>query len=271
MKKTIALMLCLLLALTALVACGGAQDKAAAGDDSLKKITDAGKLVLGLDDAYPPYGYKDEDGVIKGFDIDLAKEVCSRMGVELVTQPINWDTKVVELNNGNIDCIWSGFTITEELKKQVNFTDPYVNNRQIIVVAAGSDIKSKADLSGKLVGVQAGSSAIEAIDAEADVKATFKELIEIKDNVTALIELKNGTVEAVVLDEAVGMSYVNDGTGTYRVLDEDFGGEQYGVGFRLADNALRDKVNETLAAMRKDGTIEKIAKDWPDVTGAILK
>ena len=146
-----------------------------------------------------------------------------------------------------------------------------VKNRQIIVVGADSDINTKADLKDKVVGVQAGSSANEAIDNEADVKATFKELLPIKDNVLALTELKNKSVDAVVLDEAVGMSYVNQEPDVYKVLEEDFGGEEYGIGFRLGDQALMEAVNDTLQEMREDGTFAEIVAKWPDVVGAITE
>ena len=241
---------------------------AESGDGSLQKVKDKGVFVLGLDDSFPPYGYS-ENGEVKGFDIDLAKEVCSRLGVELKTQPINWDTKVSELNDGNIDCIWNGFTITEEMEAKVLFTKPYVRNTQIIVVKTGSDIASKADLAGKIVGVQNGSSANDAIDNEPEVKDTFGELVAIDDNVSALMELKNGTVDAVVLDEAVGLTYVNNEPDVYSVLSDNFGGEEYGIGFRLTDNELMSAVQTTLDDMRADGTFAEIVKKWPAVTGAI--
>ncbi len=272
MKKFLTLTLSVLLAACLFVACG-APAPAASGettDDSLTKVQEKGTLVLGLDDAFPPYGYTDEDGVIKGFDIDLATEVCERLGVELVTQPITWDTKVMELNNGNIDCIWNGFTISDEMKEQVLFTEPYVRNRQIIVVKTDSGIETKADLAGKVVGVQAGSSANEAIENEPDVLDSFEELVPMKDNVLGLTEVSNGTVDALVLDEAVGLSYIADNP-DLKALDEDFGGEEYGIGFRLGDQALMEAVQSTLAEMREDGTVAEIAAKWPAVTGAILE
>lgn len=173
------------------------------------------------------------------------------------------------MNDGNIDCIWNGFTITDELSSQLLFTDPYVRNRQIIVVKADSGINTKADLAGKYVGVQAGSSANEAIENEKDVLDSFKELVSMKDNVLGLTEVKNGTVDALVLDEAVGLSYIQDNP-ELKALDEDFGGEEYGIGFRLEDKALMEAVQSTLADMRADGTIAEIAAKWPTVTGAIL-
>lgn len=268
MKKVVALLLMATL-LVSLIACGAPASESGE-DNSLEYVKEKGTLVMGLDDAFPPYGYRDGDE-IKGFDVDLAKEVCSRLGVELELQAINWDSKVMELNNKNIDCIWNGFTISEEMKEEILFTEPYVRNRQIIVVKTGSGIETKADLAGKKVGVQAGSSANEAIDNEPEVKESFGELVPMKDNVLGLTEVRNGTVDAMVLDEAVGLTYVNDEPEVYTVLEEDFGGEEYGIGFRLGDQALMQAVQDTLDEMRADGTFAEIVEAWPDVVGAITE
>lgn len=274
MKKLLMIGLAVIM-LFALVACGGnskpeeTPDQTA--DTSLEYIKDKGTIIVGLDDAFPPYGYRDENNNLVGFDIDLATEVAKRMGVEIEFQPIVWDNKIMEINNKNIDCIWNGFTISEEMKQKVLFTSPYVDNKQIIVVKTGSGIATKADLAGKIVGVQAGSSAIEAIDADAATKETFKELVQIKDNVMALTELKNGTVDAVVLDQAVGMTYVSSEPETYTVLEEGFGEEKYGIGVRLGEQALADEIDKILDEMRADGTFKQIADKWPDVVGAIVE
>jgi len=136
----------------------------APADDSWDKVKAAGTFILGFDETFAPMGFKDEDGNYVGFDIDLATEVSSRLGLDAPTlMPINWDSKVMELNAGNIDLIWNGLTITEERKKEMLFSDPYMDNRQIIVVRAESDIQSKADLAGKIVAAQADSSALKAI------------------------------------------------------------------------------------------------------------
>lgn len=130
--------------------------KPSQSDTSLEDIKKAGKFVVGLDDSFPPMGFRNEKDEIVGFDVDMAKEAAKRMGVEIELKPIDWDSKVLELNGKKIDVIWNGLTITEERKKEIAFTKPYLENRQIIVVAAGSDIKTKADLAGKKVGVQYG-------------------------------------------------------------------------------------------------------------------
>lgn len=232
-------------------------------DESWAKVEAKGSFVFGFDAGFAPMGYKDENGEYVGFDIDLAKEVASRLGLEIVFQPIDWDSKVLELDAGNIDVIWNGLTITEDRKKEILFSGPYMNNRQVIVVASNSGIASKADLADKTVAAQVESSAMAAIRAEADVMDTFGDLIESPDYVQALTELKNGTVDAVVVDEMTARYYVlKDDPDAYTILDEDFGDEQYGIGFRLKDQAFRDTIQETLDAMIADGTAAQISQNW---------
>ncbi|MEM5769867.1 MAG: amino acid ABC transporter substrate-binding protein, partial [Bacillota bacterium] len=179
-------------------------------DESWAKVEAAGTFILGFDETFAPMGFKDESGNYVGFDIELAKEVASRLGLgEPTLMPINWDSKVMELNAGNIDLIWNGLTITEERKAEMLFSDPYMNNRQIIVVKADSAIQSKADLAGKIVAAQADSSAMTAIKAEPDVMDSFGDLVENPDYVEALMELKQGSVDAVVVDETMGSYYIS--------------------------------------------------------------
>ena len=173
------------------------------GDQSLQKVKDAGKLVLGLDASFPPMGYTDENNQIVGFDIDLAEEVCKRMGVTLVKQPIDWDSKELELDGGKIDCIWNGMTITEARIEAMFIPKAYVANAQIVIVPAGSAIKTVADLEGKTVGLQKGSSALEALQSDA-VYEKVGSVTEYEDNVTCYLDLKAGRVDAMVVDEIVG-------------------------------------------------------------------
>ena len=177
---------------------------AAEDDDSLQKILDKGTLVLGLDDSFPPMGYRDEDNNIVGFDIDLATEVCKRLGVELVLQPIDWDSKELELNSGNIDCIWNGMSITDERIANMFIPMAYIANSQIIIVGDGSGIATKADLAGKVIGLQAGSSALDALQADTATYESAKEVVEYADNVAAYMDLKAGRIDALVVDSVVG-------------------------------------------------------------------
>jgi ABC-type amino acid transport substrate-binding protein len=165
-------------------------------------------LVMGLDDSFPPMGYRDESNNIVGFDVDLAKAVAKKLGVELVLQPIDWSAKELELSSGNIDCIWNGLTRTADREKEMLLSRTYLANNQVIVVKEGSGIKAKANLSGKKVGVQTGSSAEEALGKDA-IASQVKETVQYADNVTALQDLKIGRINAVVLDEIVARYYIS--------------------------------------------------------------
>ena len=237
----------------------------APADESWSKIKANGSFILGFDETFAPMGFKDDSGNYVGFDLEVAKEVASRLGLgEPTLMPINWDSKVLELNAGNIDLIWNGLTITEERKGEMLFSDPYMDNRQIIVVKADSAIQSKADLAGKNVAAQADSSAMEAIQGEPDVMNSFGNLVESPDYVEALMELKQGSVDAVVVDETMGSYYISqdENPDAYRILDDNFGEEQYGIGFRLGDVALKDAIQEQLNAMVADGTFAEISQKW---------
>lgn len=239
-----------------------ASSATAGADQSWDKIKEKGELVLGLDESFPPMGFRDENNEIVGYDIDLANEAAKRMGVKLKIQPINWDSKDQELNTGNIDCIWNGFSITDDRKANILFSDPYMNNQQVLVVKADSSVKTLADLKGKTVGLQADSSAKDALNAKADFKATLKEVVELKDNNTCLMDLQAGNVDAVAIDEIVARYYIKMKNGKFKILDESLASEKYGVGFRKADVQLMNKVNDTLKDMAKDGKIAEISNKW---------
>ncbi|MBQ2881445.1 MAG: transporter substrate-binding domain-containing protein [Clostridia bacterium] len=174
------------------------------GDDSLQKILDKGYMVLGLDENFPPMGYRNESGTIVGFDIDLATEVAERLGVELQIQPIDWNAKEMELNDGKIDMIWNGMSLTPARIEAMNMSKPYIANRQIIIVNEKSGIKTKEDLAGKLVAAQSGSSAVDAMQADAETFASFEDLVQFDNNNAAYLDLKAGRVDAFVVDEVVG-------------------------------------------------------------------
>lgn len=258
MKKILVLAFVALTVGSVLFAAGVAEQS----DDSLQKVLDKKEFILGLDDSFPPMGFRDENNEIVGFDIDVAKEVCARLGVQLVCQPIDWNAKEQELNTGNIDCIWNGFTITEERKQKIAFTEPYVDNAQVVVVKASSPVRTLADLSGKKIGLQAGSSADQAVDDTPDFKKSLKEIVEFKDNLTALMDLEIGGVDGVVLDLLVANDNINRSGKDFRILDESLSKEEYGVGFRKNDLKLRDAVQEQLVAMAQDGTLADIAVKW---------
>lgn len=260
MKKFLILASCVVFASMALLSCAKKADPNV--DNSLKAVMDKKTFVLGLDDSFPPMGYRDENNEIVGYDIDLAKEVTKRMGVELVCQPIDWNAKEQELNTGKIDCIWNGFTMTSEREAALTFTKPYLKNAQVVVVRSDSGHKALADLAGKSVGLQAGSSAADALEASAEFKASLKNVVEFKDNLTALMDLEVKGVDAVIMDLLVANDNINRSGKAYSILEEALSPENYGVGFRKNDLALMGKVQETLDAMAADGTIAAISTKW---------
>lgn len=260
-KKSFRVAVCSIafLLLTIGVWAGGSQES---GQTTLAKIQEQGSFVLGLDDSFPPMGFRGESGDIVGFDIDMAREVAERMGVELKLRPVDWDGVILSLNKGDIDLIWNGMTITESRQEKIDFSQPYLANRQIVIVAGNSDIASKADLAGKAVGVQMGSSSETAISREPAVLESFDQLKKYADNVVALLDLKAGRVDAVVVDEIMGRYYIAKRPGDYKVIGEDFGREEYGIGFRQEDDEFRQKVDEILNEMRADGTAAEISEEW---------
>ncbi|WP_207754227.1 amino acid ABC transporter substrate-binding protein [Caldicoprobacter guelmensis] len=259
-KRSFLILTLILVAGFMLSACSEA--KQVSKDDSLEKVKQAGKFIVGLDDTFAPMGFRDESGNIVGFDIDLAKEAAKRLGVEVEFKPIDWNSKELELKNRKIDMIWNGLTITEDRKKNMAFTKPYLVNTQIIIVPEGSSIKSKADLAGKKVGVQISSSSLEALKKDKEVYESLAEVVEYPDNLEALLDLKAGRIDAVVADEILGRYYIEKRKENFVVLDDNFGTEEYGVGLRLEDKALLEALDKVLDEMKQDGTMSEISKKW---------
>lgn len=221
---------------------------------------DKDTLVLGFDDTFVPMGFKGDNGEYTGFDIELAKEIGKKLGKKIEYQPIDWTMKESELNNGNVDLLWNGFSITESRKKKVDFTKPYLKNTQGIIVLANSDIKTKEDLKGKVVAAQDQSSAVEAIG---DYKDNFKELVTFSTNDEALRDLEAGRCDAVVADEILVKYYINlKGEDKYKILDDNFGEEEYAVGVRKGDTELVNAWNKAYDELVSEGIAGEISKKW---------
>ncbi|NLC67785.1 MAG: amino acid ABC transporter substrate-binding protein [Clostridiaceae bacterium] len=250
--------------LAALILLSGCQSLSTGTDDSWEKVKEKGKFVLGLDESFPPMGFTDENGEIVGFDIDVAREVCSRLGIELVLQPINWDAKEQELSSNNIDCIWNGFTITEERKQNVLFSEPYMNNRQIIVVKEDAPYNTMEDLKGKKLGLQSQSSAQDALDAHEDFKKSLGEVVLFDTNTVAIMDLEKGGIDALLVDEIVIRYYMQNKKANFKIFEKELSHEEYGIGFRKKDKKLMQKIQETLNDMAKDGTLAQISIKWFD-------
>ncbi|MBK7677277.1 MAG: amino acid ABC transporter substrate-binding protein [Candidatus Accumulibacter sp.] len=258
MKKRTAIFPVVVLAVALVASCG----KKESAPDKKAAAAPAAAIVVGLDDNFPPMGFRDEKNALVGFDIDLAREAGKRLGAEVTFKPIDWNAKEAELTSKRVDVLWNGLTITEPRKEKILFTTPYLENRQIIVVTDKSPVKVKADLAGKVVGVQDGSSAIEAIEKDAATARSLKELKKFGDNVTALMDLSAGRLDALVVDEVVGRYYTTKRPGEYRVIEENFGTEDYGVGTRKDDTELMARLQKTLDEMKKDGSAAAISTKW---------
>lgn len=245
-------------------ACGkdekSSSSEASTVDNSLQKVLDSGEFILGLDATFKPMGYTDENDNIVGFDIDVAEEVCKRLGVELVKQPINWDTKEEDLDAGRIDCIWNGMSVNPERAEAMNLSDPYMNNKMVFVVPADSTAQSMADLADAVIGVQNGSTA-QTILQESEIGATITESA-MATNIEALQQMELGLVDAVFLDVIVADYEITMGGKDYKVLPDGLAEEEYAIGFRKGDQALRDEVQKILGEMKADGTLAEISTNW---------
>ena len=241
----------------------------ACGKKETKKesLADKKKFIVGFDAEFPPYGYKDENGEYVGFDLSLAQEVCDRNGWELVKQPIEWNSKDMELNSGSIDCIWNGFTMNGR-ENDYTWSSAYVDNSQVVVVRKDSGINELSDLAGKIVIVQADSSALAALtgdDAEEqnlELAKSFKSLQQVSDYNSAFMNLEAGVADAICIDIGVSRYEIKARGDKYQILDEHISTEQYGIGFKKGNKELRDKVEATLNDMLADGTFDSIATEW---------
>jgi len=238
-------------------------------DDEVQEETaaDDNTFVVGFDAEFPPYGYKNDDGEYVGFDLDLAQEVCDRNGWILKKQPIEWNSKDMELNSGSISCIWNGFTMNGR-EDAYTWTTPYVDNSQVVVVRKDSGITQLTDLSGKVVAVQADSSALAALTGEdaseenLALAETFKDLQQVGDYNSAFMNLESGAVNAICMDIGVANYEIASRGDKFVMLEDRLSSEEYGIGFKLGNTELRDKVQATLLDMLADGTFEEIAEKW---------
>ena len=239
----------------------GTADSGTAQDNSLQNVLDKGTFVLGLDDSFPPMGFRDENNNIVGFDIDVATEVANRMGVELKLQPIEWSTKEMELNTGSVDCLWNGLSIDDERKQAMDLSEPYMTNRMVLVVLNDSEYTDQASLAGKTIGVQNGSTA-EKILEESDFSKTIGNTIGFKDNVTAFMELETKGIDAIFMDEVVANYAITSQNKDFKVLEDGLTEEEYAVGFKKGNTALKNEVQKYIDEMKADGTMTQISEKW---------
>ena len=286
MKKITTVLMAAAMTMAMLAGCGSASTEQAASEEPAADTETAAAeenqeetageaqegdrttFTVGFDAEFPPYGYMDENGDYTGFDLDLAQEVCDRNGWELVKQPIDWDSKDMELSSGSIDCIWNGFTMNGR-EDAYTWSVPYVDNSQVFVVKADAGISTQADLAGKIVGVQKDSSALAALEGDAaDLAATFAEMNQYADYNTGFMDLEAGAIDALAVDIGVANYQIASRGDGYVIMDEKLATEQYGIGFLLGNEELKDQVEKTLLEVADDGTFTKIAEKY-DLTDSV--
>lgn len=272
----------------ALTACAGGSDSKAASTQAEESGTEAGKgavsesegddtetrqaertdetseggtFTVGFDQDFPPMGFVGEDGEYTGFDLELAQETAKRLGLTYVAQPIAWDAKNMELESGNIDCIWNGFTMTGR-EDEYTWSEPYMENSQVVVVMEDSEIETLEDLAGKIVEVQADSSAEAALKEMPDLTSTFGTLQTTPDYNTAFMDLEMGSVDAIAMDVIVAGYQMQEREGSFKILEESLASEEYAIGFKKGNTELCEKVQQTLEEMAADGTMAEISEKW---------
>ena len=246
-----------------LAGCSGSNDAASnAADNGAAANPDATTLIVGLDNAYPPYGFIGDDGNLTGFDIDLATEVAARNGWSLELEAIDWDAKDALLNQGTINCIWNGFTM-EGREADYAFSKPYMHNEQVVVVKKDSGINSLDDLADKNVMTQVDSAALDVLEGDQkDLAATFATLDTIGEYNTAFMQLESGAVDAVACDLSIAQYQLAAKPDAYTQLDKPLSSEHYAVGFKKGDTKSADAVTESLKALYEDGTVKDLCDKY---------
>lgn len=240
--------------------CGG-EEKSEDGKSSRYN----GKISVGIDEDFAPMSFRDANGELVGFDIDMAKEVASRLGVKFEFKPINWDNKREEILSGNVDMIWSGCDITDKNKEYMVFSKPYMDNRQVLVVKKDSDLSilSEYDLEGKIVGTQAGTTSEHYVNDNEDLKksfAAFKTYPNFKEGFAAL---KRGEFEVLIVDEIAARYEMTRHPDTFRIFEVTVGPfMEFGIGFSKDRVELHDRIQKIFYEMIKDGTARKISEQW---------
>ena len=275
MNKKIGFILALVLVSLLMVgtASAGLFDFLGGGNTANATANDNSTFIVGFDAEFPPYGYQDDNGSYTGFDLDLAKEVCERNNWTFKAQPIDWDAKDAELDSGSIDCIWNGFTI-DGRENDYLWSNPYFDNKQIVVVKSDSGIKSLADLKGKTVETQKDSSALAALEGDnKTIASTFSALNQVADYNTAFMDLESGACDAVAMDIGVAEYDIGqkNNTSAFEILSESITTEKYGIGFKKGNTELKDQVQATLDEMFKDGTVLEIAQKYGISEDALIQ
>ncbi|WP_010238339.1 ABC transporter substrate-binding protein [Clostridium arbusti] len=259
MKKIVALLIGLMISVTVFAGCGKSTTSSDNGGSTLSKIKSAGTIVIGVDDTYPPMEFRDKSGKLVGFDVDVADEVAKKMGVKTKYVPTSWDGIFLALNSKKFDMIQSSVSITDERKKNMIFSEPYIyGGSSIFVRTDNTTIKTGDDLKGKIIGCQVGTTSQDVLS-----KMTgMKEVKKYNAMTDAFMDLANGRVEAVVSDPEVGDYYISSQKDKIKRLSAALNEEPIGTAFRTSDKDLRDAYQKAFDELKKDGTLSKISEKW---------
>ena len=249
-------------------ASGSSASAASTSASAASASSDANKFIVGFDAEYPPYGFKAADGSYTGFDLDLAQAVCEMNGWEFEAKPIDWDAKDLELDSGNITCIWNGFTY-EGREDKYAWSAQYMLNEQVFVVAEGSDVTAYENMGGKKVVTQAGSAAFDLLTDNEEheaMEARFDggKVATVPDYNTAFLQLESGAVDVVACDLSIAQYQIAQNPGKFVQLDEPLNSEHYAVGFKLGQDEMAGKVTESLKKLYEDGTVETLINKYSD-------
>ncbi|MFU2205117.1 amino acid ABC transporter substrate-binding protein [Streptococcus pluranimalium] len=278
MIKKLMTVLTLAVAALLLVACGSNKAKEKTSKDNWKTYQENKTITIGFDNTFVPMGYKDKSGKNVGFDIDLANAVFKEYGIKVKWQAINWDLKETELDNGNIDMIWNGYSVTKEREEKLAFTNPYMKNEQVLVSKKSSNITDFKDMKDKVLGAQSGSSGYEAFSANPKVLKDFVkdgDATQYETFTQALIDLKNDRIDGLLIDRVYANYYLQEegDIDQYNIVTGDFEGEAFAVGARKADKTLVNKVNAAFKKLYEEGKFQEISNKWfgEDVATDLVK
>lgn len=261
MKRFLSILLVLAITMTFFVGCGKKADESDY-KTTLDDIKEKGEFVVGLDDTFAPMGFRETDGTLVGFDIDLAEAVSDVLGVKVRFQPIAWDAKEMELAAGKIDCIWNGLSVTPERTKMLSLSDPYLENYIIVMTNPGVEIPTIGDLANFNIGIQASSAALEAVKAD-DLYDTYADnIVEFATYDEVILEMRSGRLDCMVIDQVFGEYKNAQIDGEFGVADFDFGEDLYAIGFRKSDTELTKEVNKAILELVENGTTSEISKKW---------
>lgn len=265
MNKKIIFVLTLVLASSLMMACVSAQTMFDFFSSESEPVNNETNFIVGFNAQFPPFGYQDDDGNYTGFDLDLAKEVCDRNNWTFIPQPIiDWNSKQMELNGGEVDCLWSEFTINGR-EDNYTWSEPYFNNTKVVIVKKDSGISTLDDLKGKTIEVQQGSSALRVLKEENKTFGdSLAEITEVDGYDSALMDLESGVCDAVICDSGLGYYKLTEKFkgSDLEVLNETLSHEVYGVAFKKGNTELKDQVQKTLDEMFEDGTVDAIAQNY---------